>query len=377
MEETGGNTTLENGTTFTDTTPSCQIYRFIMSVGITGSLCVFGIVGNVLTLLVFSKFNRNSSDKKNRSSAPLLLSGLAISDLSLLFILFLVKSVPSFISFTKISPKFFISYIFSFLMVHGWNSVDVAQCVNTWITVLVTMHRFIAIIFPHKAAIHCTYSKARIHLIIICVIIVIYEIPIFFDNEVKELKISENNTIYVPAYRQLNLNYWYQMLYKTTFYYIIMYIIPWILLAIMTVFLVNAVKQAQQFRFKMGNNPTQQDNTEDVTMSLIAVVITSLVCRPWEPIRRIFVAILHNEPGCGHYYFYFEEFPSLTAAINSSANFVLYCLFLKRFPETLKDLFVKKKSAQNINSVVTSATSLSEIKGHGGGNNNKMVVDDF
>ena len=89
------------------------------------------------------------------------------------------------------------------------------------------------------------------------------------------------------------------------------------------------------------------------------------------------MAILHNEPGCGHYYFYFEEFPSLTAAINSSANFVLYCLFLKRFPETLKDLFVKKKSAQNINSVVTSATSLSEIKGHGGGNNNKMVVDDF
>ena len=377
MEDKGGNTTLENGSTFTETTPSCKIYRFIMSVGITGSLCIFGIVGNILTLLVFSKFNKNSTDKNNRSSAPLLLSGLAISDFSLLFILFLVKSVPSFISFTKISTNFFVSYIFSFLMVYGWNSVDVAQCVNTWITVLVTMHRFIAIIFPHKAAVHCTYSKARIHLIIICVIIVIYEIPIFFDNEVKKIKVSENNTIYVPAYRQLNLNHWYQILYKTTFYYIIMYIIPWILLAIMTVFLVKAVKHSQQFRCKMGNNPTQQDNTEDVTMSLIAVVITSLVCRPWEPIRRIFVAILHNEPGCGHYYFYFEEFPSLTAAVNSSANFVLYCLFLKRFPETLKDLFVKKKSAQNINSVATSATFLSEIKGHGGGNNNNMAVDEF
>ena len=156
-----------------------------------------------------------------------------------------------------------------------------------------------------------------------------------------------------------------------------MYIIPWVLLAIMTVFLVKAVEQAQQFRSKMGNNPTQQDNTEDVTMSLIAVVIISLVCRPWEPIRRIFVAILQSEPGCGHYYFYFEEFPSLTAAINSSANFVLYCLFLKRFPETLRELFVKKKSAQNINSVVTSATSLSESKAHRGGNNNNMTVDEI
>ena len=83
------------------TTYNCQLYRFIMSVGLTGSLCIFGIMGNILTLLVFSKFNRNSSDKKSRSSAPLLLSGLAISDFSLLFTLFIVKSIPSFVSFTQ------------------------------------------------------------------------------------------------------------------------------------------------------------------------------------------------------------------------------------------------------------------------------------
>ena len=66
--------------------------------------------------------------------------------------------------------------------------------------------------------------------------------PIFFDNEVKELNNSKNYTIYVPAYREFKLNHWYQLLYKTTFYYKIMYIIPWILLAIMTIFLVKAVK---------------------------------------------------------------------------------------------------------------------------------------
>ena len=96
------------------TTYNCQLYRFIMSVGLTGSLCVFGILGNILTLLVFSKFNRNSSDKKSRSSAPLLLSGLAISDFSLLFTLFIVKSIPSFVSFTKIYPNFFVTYFFAF-----------------------------------------------------------------------------------------------------------------------------------------------------------------------------------------------------------------------------------------------------------------------
>ena len=150
MEENGGNETQENRT-FTGTTNSCQTYRFTMSVGITGSLCIFGIVGNILTLLVLGKFNKSPLDNKSRSSAHLLRSGLAISDFSLLFALFIIKSIPSLISFTNIYPKFFVSYIFSFLMVYGWNSVDVARCVNTWIIVLVTMHMFIAIIFPHKA----------------------------------------------------------------------------------------------------------------------------------------------------------------------------------------------------------------------------------
>ena len=195
---------------------SCQLYRFMMSVGVTGSLCVFGIVGNILTLLVLRKFSKDSSDKRTRSSAPLLLSALAISDFALLLSLYIVKSIPSFISFTKIYPNFFVSYLFYFLMIYGWNVVDVSQCVNTWITVLVTMHRFIAIVSPHKVAIHCTYMKARIHLITSCIVIILFELPIFFDYEVGTIRVSASETIYVAVHRAQAHNYWYQILYKTT-----------------------------------------------------------------------------------------------------------------------------------------------------------------
>ena len=336
------------------TTYHCQLYRFIMSVGLTGSLCVFGIVGNILTLLVFSKFNKNSSESKHRSSAPLLLSGLAISDLALLLSLFVMKTVPSFLSFTDIFPEFFT--IYAFLLVYGWPCVGVSQSVNTWITVLVAMHRFIAIIFPHKAAIHCTYKKAKIHLVVVTLTVTVYELPTFFDNNVLKIIDSNNKTIYIPAYGELNLNHWYQLVYKTSLYYIIMYLIPWIILAIVTGFLTRAVKQAQQFRSQMGNS--HHDNTEDITTSLIAVVVTSLICRPWEPVRRVIEAILGTQPGCGHYYYYYEEFPSLTSALNSSANFVLYCLFGKRFPDTLKEIFRIKKSDQEVElkSVSTAVT---------------------
>ena len=340
------------------TTYHCQLYRFIMSVGLTGSLCIFGIVGNILTLLVFSKFNKNSSDLKHRSSAPLLLSGLAVSDLALLVSLFIMKTVPSFLSFTEIFPEFFT--IYAFLLVYGWPCVGVSQSVNTWITVLVAMHRFIAIIFPHKAAIHCTYNKARIHLVIVTLTVTVYELPTFFDNNVVRIIDSRNKTAYIPTYGELNLNHWYQLVYKTSLYYIIMYLIPWIILAIVTGFLTRAVKQAQKFRSQMGNN--HQDNTEDITTSLIAVVVTSLICRPWEPVRRVMEALLGIQPGCGHYYYYYEEFPSLTSALNSSANFVLYCLFGKRFPDTLKEIFRLRKSdgeveLKSVGTVVTNMTN--------------------
>ena len=364
MEEKEENITLQTTGSSGRAEYNCQLYRFIISVGITGTLCIFGIVGNVLTLIVFRKMNKTSGDKKGRSSAHLLLSALAISDLLLLFTLYIVKVIPSFISFTKSNPNFFVSYIFSFLMIYGWNSVDVAQCINTWITVTVTAHRFIAIVSPHRAAIYCTYRKASLHLVVICMLVVIYEIPIFFDNVVKEIKTSGNKTIYVPSYTHLNLNHWYQLLYKTTIYYIIMYIVPWFALALMTFHLVKAIKKAKEFRSQMGNTPDNQDNTDDITMSLVAVVVASLVCRPWEPVRRVLVAILKDEPGCGHYYFYFEEFPSLTSAVNSSINFMLYCMFLKRFPHILKEIFRIEKRTQDVcNSVATTVSTLSKTTG--------------
>ena len=142
------------------------------------------------------------------------------------------------------------------------------------------MHRFIAIVFPHKAAVYCSYTKTKIHLTLICVLIPVYEIPLFLDKKIVHIINENNDIIYIPAYEQLHTNYWYQLLYKTTSYYIMMYIIPWIYLSIMTVFLVKALKKAKQFRAKMSNNTLQQDSTEDITKPLIAVVITSLICRP-------------------------------------------------------------------------------------------------
>ena len=317
-------------------TYKCQLYRFIMSVGLTGSLYIFGIV-----------------------SLELLLSGLAISDIILLLSLLIVKSFPSFVSFTKILTGLDFVSFFAFLFVYGWACVNLAQSINSWIIVVVTVHRFIAILFPHKAAIHCTYKKAKLHLFMVALAVCVYEFASFFDRKIIKFVGSNNKTYYIPVHSDHSFNYWYQIIYKTTSYYIIMYIIPWILLAVMTVFLVRAVRQAKKFRTQMGTN--QSDNTDDITKSLIAIVVMSLICRPWEPIRRLMEAMLGKQPGCGHYYFYYEEFPALTTVINSSVNFIVYCLFTKRFPETLKEMFRKKTDDAEAHSMHTSVSTVKSV----------------
>ena len=193
-----------------ETTYNCDLFRFIMSVGLTGSLCIFGIMGNILTLLVFRKFNKSSSDRNTRSSAHLLLSGLAASDTLLLLVLFIMKTTPSFISFTKIYPPLFLTGEYWYWFTYGWPCVGVTLTVNTWVTVLITIHRFTAIISPHKASVYCTYSKAKIHLIVLFFIVTIYALPTFWELEIIKLINPYNETIYVPCYSEISLNYWYQ-----------------------------------------------------------------------------------------------------------------------------------------------------------------------
>ena len=216
------NTTNDDTTNGQQNTYHCQLYRFIMSVGVTGSLCIFGIVGNILTLMVFSKYNKSSSDLKNKSSAPLLLSGLAISDMILLLTLLIVKPVPSFVSFTNIlSGLDFVSF-FAFLFVYGWAFVNLVRSINSWIIVAVTVHRFIAIIFPHKAAVHCTYKKAKLHLIVVTLVVCVYEFASFFNRKVVKFVAYNNKTYFIPVHADHSYNYWFELLYKTTSYYLIM-----------------------------------------------------------------------------------------------------------------------------------------------------------
>ena len=167
--------------------------------------------------------------------------------------------------------------------------VSLCGSISKWLTVLVTLHRFIAVCVPHKAAAHCTKSKALKHVstiitsplhwivislerevmriehskkyyallqvLAVVIINVAYCLPFFLDKQLQKIKNEDNSTSLVRSNSALGNSNVYQWFYKTILFYVIMYGMPLIVLAVFTGFLLRALAKARISRERMtGQN---------------------------------------------------------------------------------------------------------------------------
>lgn len=132
----------------------------------------------------------------------------------------------------------------------------------------------------------------------------------------------------------------YKTGYNFVAFYIINYIIPFSMLTYMTVQLIRALRKSQKRREEMTR---KKRDDEDVTRTLISVVIIFMICQLTTPMRRLIVAIVdENHLGCGYFYFYYRPVGSFFPALNSAVNFLLYCLFGRRFRDDCKKKILGK-----------------------------------
>jgi len=74
----------------------------------------------------------------------------------------------------------------------------------------------------------------------------------------------------------------------------------------------------------------------DMTKTLVAVVLMFISCQLFNPIRRFLLAVLPaSSLGCGSFYFYFRALASPALALDASSHFFVYSLCNKRFNEKL------------------------------------------
>ena len=312
--------------------PNCEIFEFINLSIITGFLCIAGFVGNSLAIATLYR------DGKHNVTSFLFLV-LAVFDNGVLLLAFLLRSLPSFcMKGTNADICWYRHHSWPFLMRYGYGFISVFLFGSVWLTVLVTIHRTIAVKIPHKARTYSNMKSVRIQAVCLTIFAVLFCLPRFF-----EITVMKREGNYYPSHTDFYKWESYQIWYKNVAVNILINCIPLFILSLLTWQLVRDIRRALAARLAMSGNHGDPNNHRvglQLTIVLVLVVIVFLLCQIPHTIYAILRVLLpESDHKCGTAFYYFMNISDTLNVFNSSINFVLYCLAGKRFRNQFMKLF--------------------------------------
>lgn len=283
---------------------------------------ILGIFGNILSIIILSR-------PQMRSSINYLLIALARCDIILIVTSILLFGFPAIYEY---SGQLFVYYFYVFPHISPY-FFPVAMCAQTasiYLTFTVTLERFVAVCHPLRARALCTYGRAKLYVIGCWVFSVLYNLPHFWEVNVRPVNYDENTVVYCLGASALRRDRDYVNIYIHWMSLVILYIIPFTTLAILNALIYRQVRKANRERQRLSR--TEKREIGLATM-LLCVVLVFFVCNVLSMINNILEAIydIINE--------YLVKSSNLLVTFNSSINFVIYVIFGEKFKRIFLLLF--------------------------------------
>jgi len=293
-------------------------YLFVIEGVLVPIVSTLGLLGNILSVIIFYKSHGDSSLHSNFTK---LLVCLGIFDSLFLIVassIYLVRGWSLWSSDFILAIPFVIPLAGIFL-----------TC-SVYTVVAITVERYATI-----RQIHSRIFSARVLVFFVIFISVSYNFIKFFDHTVEivnDLDIEGNVTSFIqikPTW--LRIHPTYTFVYSLIINILVMTLIPTVILTVLNILILRSIR-------KMTQN---QSDTAMVT-TLFSIVIISLVCHT----PRV---ILNVNEGIGNQYSkWFEcmaSFSHLSLSLNSSINIIIYIARDLKFRQALVQIFkVKRKS---------------------------------
>lgn len=295
---------------------------------------VVGLVGNSFSISIWGR-------KKMRSSTGTYLIAQAVADSGLLAFFFVTDSLVMICPSIKSLYAFgvFYSYI-------GYPIFFLFVILSIWITVGVTVDRYIQVCWISQSKAMCNYKKALTGIGIISLLCFIINTPHFntyYPVHPNDRKSSESAYAYTEFGKgkgSQNYEFWVHCM--------ILVLVPWVTIFTLNMLIIRKLQvNRQKLEKHRETTKTKSHNRENqITRILLTVTFTFLVLIALQCITQCFFML---KPKTVNFELVDEAFAvaKLGIVINSSINFFLYCLtgrqFRKEFAKQIGCMCVCRK----------------------------------
>ncbi len=339
---------------------NCRFYQFLLEGILNIALCIFGLVGNALTLAVVWK------DRKQSATAYLLVV-LAVVDNSVLIIWGVVRasySIPRYVGGSDI-------YIHGYVQQYGWSLASTVHLMSTWAVVMITAVRYVSVCLPHRSNQWLGPGTIRKVSSLVLGIGCMLLVPRFFDGYVVY---SDAQGLYVRYRYMWTREGAYDIFYLSVLVSLALYVAPLSILIFCTCRLISHVAKASKKRREMTNSSRAQ---HDLTLSLVVVVVVFVICQITTPIQRIWGELVPSaQRRCPTAFFYYRSVANSAPVVNSAINFVVFMLCGKGFRARVHKLLCQRFKVYPGSSMSGTKSSNNSGSGPGQlGQNTLPVVD--
>jgi hypothetical protein len=290
----------------------------------------FGLLGNILSMIILSR-------PQMRSSINYLLIGLARCDTILILTSMLLFGIPAIYPHTGYL-RFYYHRLLPDISPVVYPLAMIVQTASCYLTLTVTLERYVAVCHPLRARALCTYGRARIYVIVILIFSICYNIPRFFEVTMREHPDEEFGYINCITATSLRSNHTYLIIYIHWLYLVFIYFIPFLGLMFFNAMIYQQVRKANRERQRLSR--TEKREIGLATM-LFCVVIVFLSCN----ILALVINII--EVAYDKIYDPLVKTSNLLVTINSSVNFIIYVIFGEKFKRIFLQLFCKGRMGRD------------------------------
>ncbi|KAK0394624.1 hypothetical protein QR680_000842 [Steinernema hermaphroditum] len=332
---------MEVNDTFNGTSsPNCGLdphdfleVKFIL-ISIIGTLIgCFGIFGNISTAIILTR-------PSMRNPNNLFLTALAVFDTCLLVTAFFIYGMEYIIEYTAAFDLYvaWLTYLrFAFAISH------ISQTGSVYITVTVTIERYLAVCYPRRNKRYCTSHGSAITILGVTCFAIIFNCTKFFELEVIRNPecgdgVSWQSYVLMPS--KLAQNPVYGQMYALWLTNIVMVFLPFLTLLILNSIIAYTIKKSlnKLSGESISGRNELKEKSREATLVLITIVFIFLICNFWGFVLTLLEQIMDNELLMVQYHMFYtfsREAINLLAIVNSSINFVIYLIFGKDFRKEL------------------------------------------